>query len=145
MPTVDGSTIKDLPVLPNGWYDAKFDKYELKTAQETNNPYDACEFVFDYTNPTDGTVEERRAFYNMTITEKTMWRWKRDALSMGAPSSTFDGEFDTEDVLEDLLGNPVRLHIVIQTKGEYAGRNQTKEIKGPSIDISEGDDEVDDN
>jgi hypothetical protein len=80
MPTVDGSTIKDLPVLPNGWYDA-----------------------------------------------------------------TFDGEFDTEDVLEELLGNTVRLQIVIQTKGEYEGRNQVKAIKGPSMDLDEGDDEVDDN
>jgi hypothetical protein len=139
MPTVDGSTIKDLPVLPNGWYDAKFDKYELKYGQESNNPYDACEFVLDYEG------DERRFFYNMTVTEKTMWRWKRDALSLGADPSTFDGEFDTEDVLEELLGNTVRLQIVIQTKGEYEGRNQVKAIKGPSMDLDEGDDEVDDN
>lgn len=139
MPVVDGSTIKDLPVVADGWYDAKFDKYELKQSENTGNWYDACEFV----NEVDG--DERRWFYNMTITEKTMWRWKRDAMALGAASDTFDGEFDTEDVLESLLGAPVRLHIVIQQKGEYAGRNQVKEIKGPQLDLDEAEDEVDDN
>lgn len=137
MPTVDGSQIKDLVPVPAQWYDAKFDKYELKQAEATGNNYDACEFTFEHEG------DERRLFYNMTITEKSMWRWKRDALALGAPQEIFEGEFDTEDVLEDLLGNACRIKVEVQAKGEYAGRNQIKEIRGPQLDMeaADGDDD----
>lgn len=127
MPTVDGSTIKDLPVVAEAWYDAKFDKYELKQA-DSGNHYDACEFTFDFEG------DERRLYYNMTITEKSMWRWKRDALSLGAPQEVFEGEFDTEDVLDELVGNPCRIKVEIQKKGQYKGRNQIADLKGPGMD-----------
>lgn len=146
MPIVDGSQIKDLVALPNNWYPAKFDKYELAYGKDSGNPYDAVEFVVASEDSPDG--EEHRLFYNMTVTDKSMWRWKRDAIALGADPAIFDGEFDTEDVLDGLEGNACRIQVTIQTKGDYAGRNQVKSIKAPNFEESgdaAADDEVDDN
>lgn len=130
MPVVDGSQIKDLQPVAVGWYDATFDKYELKLS-EKNNQYDACEFVSEI----DG--EERRFFYNLTLTEKSLWKYKQVALALGADQAIFEGEFDTEDVLDELLGAPCRLKIGVQKSGQYAGRNQVEDVRGPQLDMDE--------
>jgi hypothetical protein len=136
MPVVDGSQIKDLVPVADGIYDAKFVKYEYKKSRSEND-MDVCEFEL---SSDDEEIDGRKQFLNLTLTEKSLWKFKQTALALGADPEIFTGEFDTEDVLEELLGNPCRLDIGHQTSGDFAGRNNVKSVLAPGFDI-DGDDE----
>jgi hypothetical protein len=132
MPVVDGSQIKDLVPVPDGTYDAKFTKFEFKNSRN-NNPTDQLEFELISEN--DEEIDGRKMFLNLTLTEKSLWKYKQTALALGADEEIFLGEFDTEDVLEELLGNPCRLMIGHQTSGDFAGRNDVRQVLAPAFEM----------
>jgi hypothetical protein len=128
MPIIDGSSIKDLPPIPAGIYGASFEEFELKDGPK-GSYYSMTFAVKDDDTDFDG----RKVFRNISLSAQSLWAFKRAALSLGASEEEFEGELDTDELLEGLLHNACRVKVSV---GEYEGRpnNSVDQILAPAFE-----------
>lgn len=128
MPVIDGSQIPDFKPLPADTYNAIFEAYELKDGPK-GQYYDLKFEVQDE----DPEVQGRTLHSNRSIAPQSLWAFKLACIAMGADNSVFEDEFDTDELLESLLHNAVRLKVTV---GEYEGRptNNVQRILAPSFE-----------
>lgn len=125
MPTVDGSAIQDFAAIPADTYDAVLAEAEYHSDKQ----YYAFKFRI-----TEGDHVNRQMFRNVSIKPTSLWAFKAACVALGADPSAFEGEFDTDDILEPLIGEACRIKVGVQGEdaGEFAGRNQVDKILAPS-------------
>lgn len=126
MPLVDGSTITTLEPIPADTYEAVLSSIELKEGKK--DKYYSCIFVIS-----SGEFEDRKLWRNASIAPQSLWNFKEMCMALGEPEATFEGEFDTDDVLDGLLGNPCRIDVEL---GEYdhKPKNDIKKVRAPGFE-----------
>ena len=130
MPVVDGSSIQNFDPIPADVYEAKLESYENKTAKTDNSPNVNLVFVI-----TEGEYEGRKQFLTRNLKPQSLWSFKATCVALGAKPELFDGEFDTDEILTDLIGADCRLRVIVQTEGQYAGKNNVEEVLAPTVSV----------
>ncbi len=117
MPLVDGSAITTFEPIEPGTYEAQLSEAELVVKSPPG--YYKC----TYTVTESGEFEGRKAFTNLSIKPQSLWRFKRDMMALGADEADFEGEFDTDPIIEGAVGEPCRIKVSVE---DYEGRPQNR-------------------
>jgi len=123
-PVVDGSSIKDFEPV-EGTFECVFASYENKKAKDNT---DNINMVFEVNAIEHPDMEGRKFFVTKNLKPQALWSLKQTCVRLGADPELFAGEFDTDEILTDLIGEPCRIKASLQTEGEYAGRQQVDDV-----------------
>lgn len=119
MPKIDLGAVEEFEPIPDGTYEFILTAWEYVEESETSGePYLKLEFTGD-----EGEAEGRKAWQNHSCQSKALWALKRTLRTLGADPEALSGEFDTDDLMPDLVGNPCRLRIVQE---DYEGQTVNK-------------------
>jgi len=122
-PVVDGSAIQEFEQLPEGIYPAKLEKWENKETKSGDSINVNMTFVV-----TEGECEGRKGFLSRNLKPQSLWSFKKTAVALGADPEAFVGEFDTDEIMVDLVGEECRIKVEEQKEGDYAGRTQITDV-----------------
>lgn len=129
MPTVDGSSIKDFDPI-EGTFVCRLEKFENTKAKTDKSDNVNMTFVVD-----EGEYAGRKLFVTKSLKPQALWSFKQICVAMGADPEAFAGQFDTDDILRELVGAECRIKASIQTDGPYAGRQAVDEVLAPGFDL----------
>jgi hypothetical protein len=130
-PVIDGSVIEEREPLPPGMYDARFAEFSLEDGDKAQY----YKMVYEcQSEDGDENVAGRKLFTNKSLSPQALWSFKQACIAMGADPDTFKGQFDTEAVLEPLVGAEVRLK-VSQRKYEDRITNNIDRILAPGFGV----------
>lgn len=137
MPYVDFSTVEDkgdFAPIPEGDYDARLSNWTPFTSKNGNSCYNV-----EYTlQESAGEFRNRKVWDTLVVdpenSPKSLWRFKRDMVRLGAEQSLFTTSTDTDDIIASVMGAECRLSI-IQEPYEGKVNNKIKEVKAPQFVI----------
>jgi hypothetical protein len=119
MPVIDTGQVQEFEPIAAGTYNATFTEFEnIEASKTSGEPYIKFTFTGD-----EGEAEGRKFWANKSLNTKALWALKRDLIAMGADPEDVTGVFDTDDILPDLVGNEVRLKVLLD---EYEGEPNNK-------------------
>lgn len=130
MPVVDGSSIQNFDPIPADVYPAKLESYENKTAKTDGSANVNLVFVI-----TEGEYEGRKQFLTRNLKPQSLWSFKATCVALGADPKLFAEEFDTDEILTDLIGEDCRIRVTLQTEGQYAGKNNIEEVLAATVSV----------
>jgi len=126
---IDFSSVEDFAAIPEGSYAVTVDHVEMKTSNDTGNPYLGWDLIVS-----DGENAGRHLFMNTGLTEKSLWRLKALLQNLGVleDQMTFDVDEDSNYVISpELSGLPA---IAIVSTSVYKGKLQNNVDDLVSID-----------
>lgn len=120
MPLINMSEAVVYEALPKDVYDAHLDEWEYVDEEDSGsgNPYVKMVFAIDHD---DSAIDGRKLTRNFTAQASGLGFFKRALIALGANPEVVSEDFDTDDVLPDLVGNPCRLSVTQRT---YEGELQ---------------------
>lgn len=138
MPKVDYSQIEemDFTPIPEGTYDAVFTGWELKDGNK--GQYYNCEYTLD---DTADQFKNRKVWGILSLSDKALWRFKRDMIRLGADASDMapDSDVDTDEVIAGVVGASCRLKLKQEeyeaNDGETKVKNVIVEVLAPSYSM----------
>lgn len=117
MPLIPMSEATVFTAIEPATYDAVLDEWEyVEESAASGNPYVKMTFAIS-----DGEYEGRKLFRNFSAMPEALGYMKRALVALGAEAEEVSQDFDTDDILPDLVGNPCR---IVVTKREYEGEEQ---------------------
>ena len=126
---MDGVTT-GFPTLDEGIYEAILGSWKVDKIKNGDNAgLDMVIAEFNITTGPDGmAVENRKAWRNFPLLDKTLWVLKKFLVDLGMEEDSISGvEFDVEDAMNSVQGTPCRLRLSV---GEYNGKknNRVEEV-----------------
>jgi hypothetical protein len=118
---IDLSGVANLAPLDDGVYNATLLEGAVKTAKSSGQPYVAITFTV-----TDEGFEGRKLFRNYSLQPQALWAFKQFLLTMGVDEDVISGEFEIDEVINDLKGAPCKLDVVQKS---YRDRMQNEVVK----------------
>lgn len=116
---IDMGEAPDYEPIPAGWYDCVLSDWEwVEESQTSGEPYIKFEFAVD-----EGEFEGRKLWRNSSVQTKALPYLKKLLLALGADADDVGGEFDADDLIPDLVGNPCRIKVKMR---EYEGEEQNE-------------------
>lgn len=117
MPLIPMSEATVYAAIEPGTYEAVLDEWEyVEEAASSGNPYVKMTFAIS-----EGEYEGRKLFRNFSAMPDALGYMKRALVALGAEAEAVSQDFDTDDILPDLMGNPCR---IVVRKREYEGEDQ---------------------
>jgi hypothetical protein len=111
-----------------GDYPAIITAAEPRIAQQSGNPMIVVEFSF--TGEATGKI-----WQNYVLIPNSLWRLKKDALTIGCDPELFGGVASKEQIISELINRPCVLTLDIENyttrDGEEASRNVIKRVSAP--------------
>lgn len=134
MPLIDMGNVQDFEPMPKGTYPFKVAELEWIDAEDnaSGGEYGYIRCVFEYDGE-ESEYQNRKQFRNLSESPKALPYMKKGLIAMGADAETVSSRFDPEELFEDLVGNPVRLRIVV-SDNEGEPTNEVKGILPPAED-----------
>lgn len=129
-PIVDGSSIKDFDPI-EGTFNCRLESFENKAAKTDGSPNVNLTFVVD-----EGEYVGRKLFVTKSLKPQALWNFKKTCVALGADPEEFVGQFDTDEILRNLIGEECRVKASIQTEGDYAGRQSVDDILAPGMSLT---------
>jgi len=121
------SEAEDLKVVEKGIYGAHLDEWEyVEEAAESGNPYVKMVFAIDDGGPFDG----RKLTRNFSAMPTALGFMKRALIALGAEAEAVSDDFDTDELLPDLVGNPCRISVSVR-KYEGEDQNDIRRVLAP--------------
>jgi hypothetical protein len=122
--------MEEFEPIPAGTYPADLSAWEyFEESKSSSEPYIKMEFTLNA-----GDFEGRKFWRNFSCQPKALRYLKKALVSLGAEDGDISGEWDTEDVLPDLIGNSCLLVIGESTyEGEVT--NEVKRILSERVAV----------
>lgn len=130
MPVVDGSGIKSFDPIPEGTYPAILEKYENKIDSS------GADLILLTFQVSEGEHEGSKQFKNQSLKPQALWNLKKVCVALGSDPESFVGEFDTDDILNEIVGNECRIKVSVQKTGDYEGRNSVDDVLAPAYSVA---------
>lgn len=124
---VDFSGVDDaFKPLPVGDYDGQTKGWKAEPAKNGKSTNIIAEFVINYEDEETGAEKKRTMRLYWNLSEKALWRVKRDMVDLGADPASFNPPADEdgkrnvnlEAILKDIFGGapkPVTLSLILDT------------------------------
>lgn len=122
MPKIDLGQVEEFEAVPAATYEVTLSKWEYVEETGDHGAYVKLEFTID-----DGEYEGRKLWRNLSAKPDALIYMKKALVALGAEEEDISGEFDTDDVFPDLIGNSCA---VVVTVKDYEGepQNEVKRI-----------------
>lgn len=130
MPLIDMGQAPDYEPIPAGWYDCVLSEWEyVEESESSGEPYIKWTFAVD-----EGEHEGAKLFRNSSCQVKALPYLKRILLALGADPDEVSGEFDTDEIIPDLVGNPCRIKVGIR---DYEGSptNEVQRVTASTVSV----------
>lgn len=128
MPVVDmtGITTEYTPI-DAGVYEARFIEFENRFSQK-GNPM--VRMAYEITE--EGDFEGRKVYGTRTLTKESLWSLKRDLIALDADPDDIAAEFDTDELLPNLIGAECKVVVSLGEPDEQGRRfNSVDKVKAP--------------
>lgn len=115
--------VEEFEPLPKGIYEFRLSDWEyIEESESSGEPFIKLEFTCE-----EDEYENRKAFLNHSLQAKALFALKRTLKALGADAETLSGEWDTDEVMPELVGNTCRLNLDVE---EYEGSevNRVKRV-----------------
>lgn len=113
--------------VERGQYPVTFSKGEVKDSKSTPG----AKVVNVELTITDEGGEEasgRKLFDNWSLQPKALWKMKGAALAFGCDPALVEGEVDTDEVIEDLVGREAIVDVDIDKYTDKNGRERERNV-----------------
>lgn len=121
MPKIDLTNAELPEALPAATYECSIEEMEyVAESSASGEPYAKFTFVVD-----EGEYEGRKVFWNRSLQPKNLGYFKKALINCGADPEDIAGEFDFDEIAEDIKDNSVRVVVGVR---DYEGE-QTNEVK----------------
>lgn len=122
MPRINTGEVQEFEPIPQGTYDAVVSAAEyVEESESSGEPFVKFEFTVD-----EGEFSGRKLFLNRSCQPQALWSLKRTLRVLGVEDGVLDNEWDTEEVLPDIIGNPCRIRVGMK---EYMGEERNEVVR----------------
>lgn len=134
MPKIDFSGVETnsyVPV-PNGTYRLQFQSAEfVAKSKSSGQPMYKAKFVVD--DESLGELNGATIWHNWSLSPAALWRFKQEAVVLGAEPEDLEGEVDTDDVIREITGNYVLADVVVDEYEPGKSSNKIARMQEDSI------------